>query len=402
MKCRTLVSIRVGTVAAATAALLMLGGCATADRMADQAVEANRALDLAANQLTLLNVARAAAGMPLQFSRISQMSGPMNNLYLNPTLQHVVNPGAAANPTTLGSGALGFDRPVFVVQPMDDQESIQGLMRQTDLALTHLIFEGAPEEHKELALQLLIESASLKSAKGTAKLKSTTIANALAAAGFSALVEQEAIGPEIDPSQVTLAQLASVRPQESVRFDADRKKVALTRQSRPKLIVSNTEAFRKAIETKEKDALAKVCPSPMGQTFKILGARTAADAPPQDAIRLACEDKHVNGECNVCLTVTTRSTPEVFRHVGKEMTKTPGTSLTAGDTLVKLTSFNPPTQPPKTAAMATDVAVRFGDEVLRIDPTHAESLYVLQVLRSLVSLRSKAAEPPAFFTIRQN
>jgi hypothetical protein len=407
MKRGTLVSHRAGAIAAAIAGLLALGGCATADRMADQAIEANRALDLAANQLTLLNIARAAAGMPLQFSRISQMSGPMNNLYLNPSLQHVVNPGVAANPTTLGSGALGFDRPVFVVQPMDDQESMQGLMRQTDLALTHLIFEGAPAQHKELALQLLIESASLESDKGTERLESKTIAKALAAAGFSSHVESEAIGPKITSSTVTLQQLAVVRPQEGVRVAEDKKTVELTRPSAPKLIVSNTEVFRNEIEVMQSDALKKVCPqqantSAKKEAFKILSAQTAADVTPRDAIRLACKGKHVNGECNVCLIVTTRSTPEVFQHVGAEMKVKRRSSPAAGDTVVTLTSFEQKGPTSARAFTATDIVVRFGDAVLRIDPTHAESHYVLQLLRALVSLRSKATEPPAFFTIRQN
>ena len=117
-----------GSVLLAVSALL-LGGCAISQSTADVAINYNRSFAQTRNEMLLLNVLRASAREPLQFSTMGQVQGPVGNGgeislpftnliggkdILSPTLKitDAVNPNVSIIPLTNKEFAAGILSPI--------------------------------------------------------------------------------------------------------------------------------------------------------------------------------------------------------------------------------------------------------------------------------------------------
>lgn len=66
-------------LACMTAMGLAVAACTTPGNIADQALDANRAVETSHNRILLLNILRAAEGKPLYFTALDQLFGPLGN-----------------------------------------------------------------------------------------------------------------------------------------------------------------------------------------------------------------------------------------------------------------------------------------------------------------------------------
>lgn len=144
----------------------LLGACATATNIADEALKVNEALERINNQQLLLNIARASQGLPLHFSRVSAAhltAGPVN-VSAKRSLPALAVAAASNSPTLVLRGAelnlSGPALPGIDVTPLDTQEFMQGMSApiplDTLLAFAQL---GYPSE---LLMHLFVESVRTK------------------------------------------------------------------------------------------------------------------------------------------------------------------------------------------------------------------------------------------------
>lgn len=129
-------------VLVAAAAALSISGCAGQFATDRAAVEYNRALSSARNEVLLLNVLRAWAYEPLQFSTVSQVSGAVRtNAEISLPLTGILGGG---DPTEFGpSVTLGNRNPNVTILPLDTREFVQGINRPVGAQVVgHLINQG--------------------------------------------------------------------------------------------------------------------------------------------------------------------------------------------------------------------------------------------------------------------
>lgn len=123
-------------------ASLSLAGCAGQFATDRAAVDYNRALANARNEILLLNVLRAWAYEPLQFSTVSQVSGSVQaSTQLSLPLANVL---AGGDPAEFGPGLSITNRnPNVTILPLDTREFVQGVNRPVGAqVIDHLITQG--------------------------------------------------------------------------------------------------------------------------------------------------------------------------------------------------------------------------------------------------------------------
>ncbi len=137
------------------AALMALGltGCMSGADFAERAVEHNRAIAMAADQIALLNIVRAAKDRPVVYSQFSGVSEDFSNetgLSLN------VPFGADAGNFYSASAEAGPSQYVSLsTSPLDDVEFYQGVMRPVQIGLLRYYLDnGWP---RDLLLSLTLE-----------------------------------------------------------------------------------------------------------------------------------------------------------------------------------------------------------------------------------------------------
>lgn len=154
-------------LAAALCCLALLAGCGTP--VARSVVAANLAQEEAANQLLLLNIARAQARMPMHFSQIGQLRAAPAHWPLGvPTVGLELPFGGAS--TAAYTLSLGNDSQSPVdVTALGNQEFVRGLTAPVDLGLVaYFASQGWPTA---LLLHLFVESVSIVDGEGQALVR---------------------------------------------------------------------------------------------------------------------------------------------------------------------------------------------------------------------------------------
>lgn len=122
-----------------------LAGCsslqATAGSARRAAVDYNRAFADARNEILLLNILRAEAHEPLQFSTVSSVTGEMHpRATFSTAFENIIFGGAEAINPSIELGALN---PAVTIVPLDSKEFRQGMARPVSLELiNHLLGQG--------------------------------------------------------------------------------------------------------------------------------------------------------------------------------------------------------------------------------------------------------------------
>ncbi len=118
---RRLSATRLGAVLAMA---LALAACATPGNIADQALEANRAVEDSQNRVLLLNIIRAAQGKPLYFTSLDQLVGPLGAGQVSADLT------LPFDPSTGKSLGLNFtpQRPNYNISVQDSREFMRGFL----------------------------------------------------------------------------------------------------------------------------------------------------------------------------------------------------------------------------------------------------------------------------------
>lgn len=147
------------TTAAALAAL-GLAGCMSGGDFAGRAVEHNRAIAMAADQIALLNIVRAAEDRPVVYSQFSGVSESFSN---EASLSLSVPFGSDAASAYSSGLELGPGQYASVsTSPLDDVDFYQGVMRPVQLGLLRYYLDnGWPPD---LLLSLTLEKLEISAA----------------------------------------------------------------------------------------------------------------------------------------------------------------------------------------------------------------------------------------------
>lgn len=122
----------------------LTSGCAGQFQTDRAAVEYNRALSNARNEILLLNILRAWAYEPLQFSTVSQVSGSVRaNTEISLPFPNILNGG---DPAEFGPSVTVSNRnPNVTILPLDTREFVQGINRPIGAQLiARLVAQGWP------------------------------------------------------------------------------------------------------------------------------------------------------------------------------------------------------------------------------------------------------------------
>jgi len=148
--------------ARAVAALLALGltGCMSGEDFAGRAVEHNRAIAMAADQITLLNIVRAAKDRPVVYSQFSGVSESFSN---DAGLSVNVPFGADAGNYYSSELSLGPNQYVSLsTAPLADVDFYNGVMRPVQVGLLRYYLDnGWP---RDLLLSLTLEKLEISEA----------------------------------------------------------------------------------------------------------------------------------------------------------------------------------------------------------------------------------------------
>lgn len=250
--------LQLATLAAITLAAL-LAGCATP--IARSVVEANLAQEQAANQLLLLNIARAHERMPMHFSQIGQIRTAPGGWGLGVPGLGLELPfgGAAERKYTLSASNDGAS-PVDV-SALTSQEFMRGITTPvTPETLGHFINQGWS---KPLLMHVLFESVTWSDGK--------VLQNNPGASGYAEFrdfVEQASACELALDSTSSTSYLSSAQPAVSVRdgvraATAKLDIVPVTRTGEvDERAPKNNDHFRLAAASK--DAVLKLRPPPTG------------------------------------------------------------------------------------------------------------------------------------------
>ncbi|MCC6919198.1 MAG: hypothetical protein IT548_08335 [Alphaproteobacteria bacterium] len=132
---------------------LGLGGCLGAGEFADRAVEHNRAIAQASEEITLLNIVRAKYDRPIVYSQFGGVSEAFTNsvgigtsIPFGPDAGKAYNADIAASPEQFVS---------LSTAPLDDQDFYQGVMRPVQVGLMrYYVDNGWP---RDLVVALAVE-----------------------------------------------------------------------------------------------------------------------------------------------------------------------------------------------------------------------------------------------------
>jgi hypothetical protein len=133
------------TAILATSALL-LGGCATPQKVAVQATESAQAIEQAHNKMLLLNIVRAFHKYPMHFARINTIQGPQGTGVPSFTVPLPFGPDFSSQVYT-PSVTYKPDSPSFTLQAIDAQEFMQGVTKPLSLkTLAFYLEQGWPQQ----------------------------------------------------------------------------------------------------------------------------------------------------------------------------------------------------------------------------------------------------------------
>jgi hypothetical protein len=122
---------RASLIAAATAAALVLTGCASTSGVADSAISTNKELERIQNETLLLNVLRASMRRPPVYQTIQHIAGTVR-----PGgqfgLQIPFGPGAGSN--TFSLTGVANNGPSLQSTPLDTEEFVKGIMAPIQLS----------------------------------------------------------------------------------------------------------------------------------------------------------------------------------------------------------------------------------------------------------------------------
>lgn len=171
-------------------ALMALGlsGCMTGADFADRAVEHNRAIAQAADQIALLNIVRAAKDRPVVYSAFQGVS---ENLNREAGVSLFAPFGADAGNVYSSSLSLGPDQSVsLTTAPLDDVDFYNGVMRPVQISLLRYYLDnGWP---RDLLLSLTVEKLDISEAFYR---RIVAESNAACAAGHGGLACQRIADP---------------------------------------------------------------------------------------------------------------------------------------------------------------------------------------------------------------
>jgi len=136
------------------AALLLLGGCSHAGSITRLSADYNKAFADVRNEQLLVNILRAAAREPLQFSSMGEINATVHrSAGIDTTLENIIAGGANAVSHTVSIEAN--NEPVISVTPLSNKEFIAGmLLPATPEALQQFMVRGWDAES---ILPLLVE-----------------------------------------------------------------------------------------------------------------------------------------------------------------------------------------------------------------------------------------------------
>jgi len=117
-----------------------LAGCTTVQATRDASVRYNAAFADARNQIPLVNILRARDQMPVQFSTISNVTGPMRaNVDVTAAWEWVFHDKDKVTP----GGTFTFRNPAVTLTPLDSKEFVQGMATPITAAqVDQLLAEG--------------------------------------------------------------------------------------------------------------------------------------------------------------------------------------------------------------------------------------------------------------------
>ena len=146
----------------------LLTGCAVlpTERVAGNAIDYNRAVEKAHNEILLLNIVRASQRRPIYFTGFSAMRGNMTNTFQMGTFNIPLNNlgGGLDSAYVLNPSASHSFTPSYDFTVLDSQEFMQGIMKPVPVELIdYYLKQRWP---KEMVLHLVVDHAEgLKGAK---------------------------------------------------------------------------------------------------------------------------------------------------------------------------------------------------------------------------------------------
>jgi hypothetical protein len=152
--------IGLGKFATTVAAAVLVSGCATSvEKTAKIATDYNQAFADSRNEALLLNVLRAWADEPLQFSTMGTVTGSVRTTTAAEAALEGIFVGAANNfkpKVTLGGGP----NPTVTILPLSNKEFVQGILRPVDSET--IDFMLSQRWDRELVLPLVVGGVSCK------------------------------------------------------------------------------------------------------------------------------------------------------------------------------------------------------------------------------------------------
>lgn len=117
-----------------------LAGCSHAGSITRLSADYNKAMADVRNEQLLLNILRAAAREPLQFSAMGEVAATVDRTAgIDTTIENLIAGGA--NAISHSVGLSGGNKPVIKVTPLSNKDFISGMMRQTSPETLKLFME---------------------------------------------------------------------------------------------------------------------------------------------------------------------------------------------------------------------------------------------------------------------
>ena len=184
-------SKRLIAAALLSASTLGLGACSHAGNLGAMATDYNRAVARARSEQVLLNVLRASAREPLQFTAIGEISGSVNrSIGIDTVASNLLAGGRDAISSTLSLGAS--TGPLVRIAPLSSREFTDGFLRPITPEVLHLFISQGWDG--EFLLPLVVGSYSCGGRRyvntGDSE-EGARVRDRLAAAGDSFQLHQE-------------------------------------------------------------------------------------------------------------------------------------------------------------------------------------------------------------------
>lgn len=160
----------IGRTSLALACAAALSGCSFSSDIARHAVEYNRTIEQAENEVMLLNILRASKGRPMYFSRLVVVDGRLKaSAGLNATLTG----GREGTVTSSGEAGVlslnGETNPSFQVKPLDSKEFFSGFIQPLSASVYDSYLSAGYQP--EMLLPMLVEGAVLTDRTGEEEIR---------------------------------------------------------------------------------------------------------------------------------------------------------------------------------------------------------------------------------------